>query len=86
MDWLTGCVLFFLIWWVVLFAVLPIGVRPVTEPDAVSGWRGAPARPRLWRVAIVTTLISALIWGGSVTLIKSDWMSFRHGRLALPEK
>lgn len=85
MGWLTGLVLYFLIWWVVVFAMLPIGARPAAEPDAVSGWRGAPTRPRIWRVVILTTLVSALVWGGCVALIESDWMSFRHGWLALPE-
>ena len=45
MNWFTGCVLYILIWWVTLFAVLPIGTQAVERPDEVSGWRGAPARP-----------------------------------------
>lgn len=45
MNWFTGCVLFVIIWWTALFAVLPIGTRPVEEADASSGWRGAPERP-----------------------------------------
>ncbi len=85
MGWFTGGVLYFLIWWIVVFAVLPVGTRPVVEPDPVSGWRGAPARPRIWRVVIATTLVSAIVWGGCVALIETDWISFRHGWLALPE-
>ena len=27
MDWFTACVLYALIWWTVLFAVLPFGTR-----------------------------------------------------------
>lgn len=30
MGWFTGCVLYLLIWWTVLFAVLPLGVRPAS--------------------------------------------------------
>jgi predicted secreted protein len=79
MTWVTGIVLFVLIWWVVLFAVLPIGTRPVAEADPASGWRGAPAHPYLLRKLIATTLLAAAIWGGCYFLISSDWISFRGG-------
>ena len=86
MDWLTAAVLYLLIWWVVLFAVLPVGTRPEPEPDPNSGWRGAPARPRIGRKILATTLITAVIWGGCVALIDSGWLSFRHGWLALHDE
>ena len=48
MNWFTGVVLYVLIWWTVLFAVLPIGTRPVERCRTTdSGWRGAPERPRI---------------------------------------
>ena len=86
MDWLTAVVLYLLIWWVVLFAVLPIGTRPEPEPDAESGWRGAPIRPHLGRKIVATTVVAALVWGGSVALIEAGWISFRHGWLALHDE
>ena len=46
MNWFTGVVLFVMIWWTALFAVLPIGTKPMVQPDDKSGWRGAPERPR----------------------------------------
>ena len=36
MNWFTGVVLYALIWWTVLFAVLPFGTRPEPEADALS--------------------------------------------------
>ena len=36
MNWFTGVVLYILIWWTVLFAVLPIGTRPVEDADAAD--------------------------------------------------
>ena len=42
MNWFTGLVVYVLIWWTVLFAVLPISTRPVDDADERSGWRGAP--------------------------------------------
>jgi predicted secreted protein len=86
MNWFTGLVLYLLIWWVVLFAVLPFGTRPITEADEHTGWRGAPANPRMGIKVIATTLVAAVIWVGAYLLITGPWLSFRHGWLALPEQ
>jgi predicted secreted protein len=85
MNWFTGIVLFVIIWWTALFAVLPIGTKPVTRADDVSGWRGAPERPRLMMKIIVTTIVTCILWTGSYLLIRSDYISFRHGMFAEPE-
>jgi predicted secreted protein len=85
MNWFTGVVLYILIWWVVLFAVLPIGTRPVEDADARSGWRGTPKNPRLLMKVVVTTLIAGVVWFGAWLLITSDWLSFRHGMFAAPD-
>jgi predicted secreted protein len=60
----TAFGIFFLIWWVVLFAVLPFGVRSQHESGAmVPGTDpGAPTMPRLGRKLLWTTLVSALIF------------------------
>jgi predicted secreted protein len=83
MGWFTGFVVYTLIWWTVLFAVLPIGVRAVPEADERTGWRGAPARPLLGRKMIATTLIAAVLWCGAAWLINSDYVSFRNGMFAI---
>jgi predicted secreted protein len=85
MNWFTGVVLFVIIWWTALFAVLPFGTRPVTQADDTSGWRGAPERPRLLMKVIVTTIVTCFLWTGSYLLIRSDYISFRHGIFAEPE-
>ena len=86
MGWVSGIVVFFLVWWLTLFAVLPIGTRPNPEGDSVTGWRGAPENPRLLRKALITTAISVVLWLGIYFLAESDWLSFRSGWLALPDK
>jgi predicted secreted protein len=86
MNWFTGLVLYILIWWTALFAVLPFGTRPVAEPDAATGWRGAPAQPHMLKKIIATTIVSAVIWLGCYLIITSGWISFRSGWLALPDQ
>lgn len=56
--------IFLTIWFTVLFAVLPFGVRSQREAgDVVAGTDpGAPVAPRLLAKAIWTTLISAVIF------------------------
>jgi len=62
----TAVAIFFLIWWVVLFAVLPWGVRSQHEHgEVVPGTDpGAPAAPHLRRTLVWTTLVSVVLFGG----------------------
>ena len=46
MSWATGVMVYLVIWWTVLFAVLPLGVRRVENPGKGEE-RGAPERPEL---------------------------------------
>jgi len=85
MGWFTASVLYVLIWWTALFAVLPLGTRPVAEPDEKTGWRGAPEKPQLLRKILLTTLVTTVLWGAIVGLIESNWLSFRHGILKMPD-
>ncbi len=85
MGWFTGAVLYVLIWWLALFAVLPFGTKTVSEADPTSGWRGTPKQVHLWRKLIATTLVAAVIWVGFYLVISSPWLSFRSGWLALPD-
>ena len=75
MTWFTGLMVYVVLWWLVFFAVLPFGVR---VPDEVEQGHAtsAPARPRLWLKAGITTLIAAVLWAGAYWLITSDFLSF----------
>ena len=65
--------------------MLPIGTHAEQRPDAVSGWRGAPARPRIWMKIGLTTVVACVFWLAVFALIESDWISFRHGYFAAPK-
>ena len=77
-------VLYVMIWWTLLFAVLPVGTRTVAEADEVTGWRGLPSRPRLGLKLIATTVLATALWGLCRLVFDSGWVSFRSGWMALP--
>ena len=56
--------IFVVIWWTVLFAVLPFGVRTQGEDGAIVPGtpESAPTRPRLGRVVWLTTGVSCLLF------------------------
>ncbi|HEX3913035.1 MAG TPA: DUF1467 family protein [Steroidobacteraceae bacterium] len=62
----TGLAVFFLIWWVVLFAVLPWGVRSQHESGEMAPGTdpGAPTVANLRRKVIWTTLVATVIFAG----------------------
>ncbi len=64
MSWSLGLASYLVIWWVTLFAILPIGVRSQQEMgNVVEGSDpGAPHMPRLGRKAIITTIVALLVW------------------------
>ncbi len=76
MNLYTGIVVYLLIWWTVLFAVLPWQVKHEKDP-VVGHATGAPVNPRLKFKFIVTSCISALIWLIVFVLIKMQIVDFR---------
>jgi predicted secreted protein len=54
---------YFVVWWVILFAVLPWGVRTHDEEGSVvlGTERSAPARPMLIRKALATSIVAGII-------------------------
>ena len=77
MAWVTGIVVYVLVWWITLFAVLPLWVTPA-EPDDPGHAAGAPQRPRLLLKMAITTVVSALIWLAIYVLVRSPGLSFRE--------
>lgn len=61
----SALAIYFIIWWLTLFAVLPFGVRNADEAGKTveAGHEpGAPVEPQLLKKAIATTLISGVIF------------------------
>jgi predicted secreted protein len=61
----SAIAIYFVIWWAVLFAVLPFGIRNAHEAgEAVDQGNepGAPVNPRLALKAVITTGIAAVVF------------------------
>lgn len=76
MTLFTGLMVFVVIWWTVIFAVLPWGNRPPekVEPGHATS---APAKPRLAIKFAVTTALAAAIWVLLDQAIRHQLISFR---------
>ena len=73
----TAFAIYFVLWWVVLFAVLPFGVRSQIEAgEHVEGSDpGAPVVPMMLRKLIWTTIVSAVIFGLAVYAYEMGWLN-----------
>ncbi len=56
---------YFIMWWTVLFAVLPLNIKSQHEGDAGAEGTdpGAPQKPQMFKKAIITTLITSVVYG-----------------------
>ena len=65
MSWALGAAIYVIIWWMLLFTILPIGIRSQHEAKEVvpGSDPGAPVLPQLGKKLLATTLIAAILWG-----------------------
>ena len=75
MGWIPGIFVYVLIWWVVIFAVLPWGVKVPDEPEPGHA-SSAPRNPHLLLKVIITTIVSFIIWLIVRWIITSGVISF----------
>ncbi len=56
--------IFFVIWWITLFAVMPFGIKTQQEEQSIvpGTAESAPANPRLLKTALITTAISCVLF------------------------
>ncbi len=71
MNLFSAFVVWLIIWWLVLFIILPIGIRgQAEEGDIVEGSEpGAPHTLDIKRKFIQTTVIASVLWGLVCVLI-----------------
>ncbi len=77
MSWLSGIVVYVILWWLVFFMALPVGVRRAGEV-ARGNDPGAPERARLGLKAAAATAAAGVLTLVVFLLIDSEWLSFRR--------
>ncbi len=72
----TFLAIYFVVWWMCLFLVLPFGVRnQVDEGAYVQGTeRGAPSRFRFWPKLLWTTGLSVPLTALLMWLLSAEWL------------
>lgn len=74
---------YFIVWWLTLFAVLPFGLKTQAEANEVvpGSVESAPARFRGGRIVLITTLVAGVIYGAWYVLS----VCFGYGLDSLPQ-
>ena len=75
MDIITAIIVYLLIWWTLIFTILPYGNAPddkVQSGNATS----APANPRLKKKFLLTSGLSFVVWAIIVAIIHYSNFSF----------
>ncbi len=65
MTFISGFAIFFIVWWLTLFIILPIGTQSQAEAGKiVAGTEpAAPVQSHIGKKLVINTLVAALIFG-----------------------
>lgn len=78
MGWVSIAAIYFIVWWLSLFAVLPFGLRTQEEEGDVSPGTvpSAPRGPHMFKAVVRATIVSAIIVGAFVYVTRGLGYSF----------
>ncbi len=72
----TAVAIYFVVWWIVLFAILPWGVKNAHEAGEATlegNEPGAPVRHQMGKKALITTIVSAIVFGLIYVALYYGW-------------
>ena len=79
---ITGSIIVYvLIWWIIFFSVLPIGVQSKKEQfkERIDGIDpGAPNNPKIGNKFLITTIITSIIFIVIYYLVKFNLLNLRE--------
>lgn len=71
-----GLAIYFMLWWIILFAMLPFGMRRTQEEagEVLPGTEpSAPEKPQFLKVIVMTTITTTIVFAGYVALRNSGF-------------
>tara|TARA_B100000963_G_scaffold117708_1_gene102462 strand:+ start:958 stop:1212 length:255 start_codon:yes stop_codon:yes gene_type:complete len=78
---LTGSIIVYvLIWWIIFFSVLPVGIQSNKEKfqERIDGVDpGAPKNPKIAKKFLITTIITSIIFIVIYYLVEIDLLNLR---------
>ena len=78
----TGSIIVYvLIWWIIFFSVLPVGIQSNKEKfkEKIEGIDpGAPINPKIGKKFLITTLITSIIFIVIYYLVKFNLLNLRE--------
>ena len=79
---ITGSIIVYvLIWWIIFFSVLPVGIQSNKEKfkEKVEGVDpGAPKNPKIGKKFLITTLITSIIFIVIYYLVETNLLNLRE--------
>ena len=78
---ITGSIIVYvLIWWIIFFSILPVGIQSNKEKfkENIEGIDpGAPKNPRIAKKFLITTIITSIIFIVIYYLVELDLLNLR---------
>jgi len=79
---ITGSlIIFVLIWWIVFFSVLPVGIRSekkIFKESLEGNDIGAPKNPNIAKKFIITTLITTILYLAIYYVVTNGYFNLRE--------
>ena len=79
---ITGSIIVYvLIWWMIFFSVLPVGIQSKKEKfkEGIDGIDpGAPNNPKIGKKFLITTIITSLIFSVIYYLVEFNLLNLRE--------
>ena len=79
---ITGSIIVYvLIWWIIFFSILPVGIRSKKEKfkERIDGIDpGAPNNPKIGKKFLITTIITSIIFMVIYYLVELNLLNLRE--------
>ena len=79
---ITGSIIIYvLIWWMIFFSILPVGIKSKKEKykERIEGIDpGAPNNPKIGKKFLITTIITSIIFVVIYYLVKFNLLNLRE--------